>query len=46
MEPNYKIEVSTDQKIYLELGQLEEKLQRNKMEMKQLKKNSTKLKVL
>ena len=44
--PNYKILVSTDSKMYLELEQLEEKLQKDKIKMKSLKKDFDKIKSL
>lgn len=43
---NKKIAVSTDQKIYLELGQLEKSLQKDKLTEKETKKKLTKLKKL
>ncbi|WP_368659662.1 YhcN/YlaJ family sporulation lipoprotein (plasmid) [Metabacillus halosaccharovorans] len=44
--PDYKILVSTDSKMYLELEQLEEKLQKDKIKMKSLKKEFDKIKSL
>jgi Sporulation lipoprotein YhcN/YlaJ (Spore_YhcN_YlaJ) len=46
MHPEYKIFVSTDQKIYLELEQLEQKLQKDHTQMKSLKKDFDKIKSL
>ncbi|MRX56623.1 hypothetical protein GJU41_22005 [Bacillus idriensis] len=44
--PDYKIIVSTDSKMYLELEQLEEKLQKDHTQMKSLKKSFDKIKSL
>ncbi|WP_026562852.1 YhcN/YlaJ family sporulation lipoprotein [Bacillus sp. J37] len=44
--PNHKIIVSTDSKMYLELEQLEQKLQKDKTEKKTLKKEFDKIKSL
>ncbi|MBT6252482.1 MAG: hypothetical protein HOI84_04165 [Flavobacteriaceae bacterium] len=44
--PDHKIEVSTDSKMYLELEQLEKKLQKDKTKMKTLKKEFDKIKSL
>ncbi|MFC0270421.1 hypothetical protein ACFFIX_02970, partial [Metabacillus herbersteinensis] len=44
--PDHKIEVSTDSKIFLELEQLEQKLQKDKTKMKTLKKEFDKIKSL
>jgi hypothetical protein len=44
--PDYKILVSTDSKIYLELEQLEKKLQKDKTKKKTLKKDFDKIKSL
>ncbi|MFC0271392.1 YhcN/YlaJ family sporulation lipoprotein [Metabacillus herbersteinensis] len=44
--PDHKIEVSTDSKMYLELEQLEQKLQKDKTNMKTLKKEFDKIKSL
>jgi regulator of replication initiation timing len=46
MHPEYEIFVSTDQKIYLELEQLEQKLQKDHTQMKSLKKDFDKIKSL
>ncbi|USK35363.1 YhcN/YlaJ family sporulation lipoprotein [Bacillus sp. F19] len=46
MHSEYKIFVSTDQKIYLELEQLEQKLQKDHTQMKSLKKDFDKIKSL
>jgi Sporulation lipoprotein YhcN/YlaJ (Spore_YhcN_YlaJ) len=44
--PNHKILVSTDSKMYLELDQLEQKLQKDNTNMKNLKKDFNKIKSL
>ncbi|OAS89523.1 MULTISPECIES: YhcN/YlaJ family sporulation lipoprotein [Metabacillus] len=44
--PDHKIIISTDSKMYLELEQLEQKLQKNKTEKKTLKKEFNKIKSL
>jgi ABC-type phosphate transport system auxiliary subunit len=46
MHSEYEIFVSTDQKIYLELEQLEQKLQKDHTQMKSLKKDFDKIKSL
>jgi hypothetical protein len=46
MYPDHKVLVSTDQKMYIELEQLEQKLQKNKTNMKTLKKDFSKIKTL
>jgi Sporulation lipoprotein YhcN/YlaJ (Spore_YhcN_YlaJ) len=44
--PNYSILVSADQKMYFELVKLDEKLQKNTMSMKNLKKDTKRIKSL
>ncbi|MFJ8234159.1 YhcN/YlaJ family sporulation lipoprotein [Ureibacillus sp. NPDC094379] len=44
--PNYSILVSADQKMYFELVKLDEKLRKNTMSMKDLKKDTKKIKSL
>ncbi|MFX3675235.1 MAG: YhcN/YlaJ family sporulation lipoprotein [Paenisporosarcina sp.] len=44
--PDYKILVSTDQKMYFELDKLEQKLKKNNLSMKKLKKDIKKIKSL
>ncbi|CAK6481373.1 YhcN/YlaJ family sporulation lipoprotein [Peribacillus castrilensis] len=46
MYPDYKILVSTDQKMYFELDQLEQKLQKGNTNMKKLEKDFNKIKSL
>lgn len=44
--PNYSILVSADQKMHFELAKLDEKLQKNTLSMKNLKKDTKKIKSL
>ncbi|CAN7648944.1 YhcN/YlaJ family sporulation lipoprotein [Bacillus sp. SD075] len=44
--PDHKVLVSTDQKMYLELEQLEQKLQKDNTNMKKLEKDFNKIKTL
>ena len=44
--PNYSILVSADQKMYFELVKLDEKIQKNTLSMKDLKKDTKKIKSL
>ncbi|MDE3839184.1 hypothetical protein C0966_07395 [Bacillus methanolicus] len=46
MFPDHKVFVSTDSKMYLELDQLEQKLQKDNLNMKNLKKDFNKIKSL
>ncbi|MFE0505607.1 YhcN/YlaJ family sporulation lipoprotein [Peribacillus butanolivorans] len=46
MFPDYKILISTDQKMFLELDQLEQKLEKDKTKMDSLKKDFKKIKSL
>lgn len=46
MFPDHKVFVSTDSKMYLELEQLEQKLQKDNLNMKNLKKDFNKIKNL
>ncbi|MFB5089340.1 YhcN/YlaJ family sporulation lipoprotein [Psychrobacillus sp. PGGUH221] len=46
MYPDYKILVSTDQKMYFEIDKLEQKLQKNNLSMKKLEKDIKKIKSL
>ncbi|MFD4818381.1 YhcN/YlaJ family sporulation lipoprotein [Peribacillus butanolivorans] len=46
MFPNYKVLVSTDQKMFLELDQLEQKLEKDKTKMDSLKKDFKEIKSL
>jgi hypothetical protein len=46
MDPDHKVFVSTDQKMFLELEQLEQKLQKDNTNMKKLEKDFNKIKSL
>ncbi|MFB7642636.1 hypothetical protein [Peribacillus butanolivorans] len=46
MFPDYKILISTDQKIFLELDQLEQKLEKDKTKIDSLEKDFKKIKSL